>query len=540
MHSFSTFCSVILLTIALGCYPDSSHADVLPAAVAKSADRCQKAIDKSGLTFVAKKLKSLATCHNATLKCVETSATPDECLAKARVRCATELVKILTTDRSLRPTVTRRCAFDALGVETVLSPDGLGFEATAASCATAVGAPLTSVSGVAECVSRRRGCEIDELFAVNAPRTGELLDMLDVPAPALAAVACLSNQGGTGTSLGDAAGMGKVVVRCATAIVSAAATFATRKLRATTQCVERVFDCVQLKPGDPVCLAAAAAVCDAAASQVAVQEARVALALATRCGPAAVPYDVLRSSAALHLDGLAADCAAIGVGSVESMDDYGRCLVRLQGCAVERLVSIQAPRAEEMLAFVGRPLESAFCGAVVASPTPSVTAPALRTATPSITPSATPTPTPTATLTTTPSATATSTGTATPADTPTATPAEPSPTETPAVTEEPVPTHMPSEMPSPTVTPTPTLMATRTPTRTATPTRTRTPTPTPTSTPFCGNDSVEGDEECDGTDLDDSDCYDLCLDQEEEGGVLRCNRDCTYNFSHCLGHDCEP
>lgn len=80
-----------------------------------------------------------------------------------------------------------------------------------------------------------------------------------------------------------------------------------------------------------------------------------------------------------------------------------------------------------------------------------------------------------------------------------------------------------------------------TPQRTATPAATppatppaASPTPAPTATPGsnCGNGVIDGDEECDGADLDDNTCFDLC-DQEDEGGTLRCNPDCTYDFSGC-------
>jgi hypothetical protein len=113
-------------------------------------------------------------------------------------------------------------------------------------------------------------------------------------------------------------------------------------------------------------------------------------------------------------------------------------------------------------------------------------------------------------------------------------------------------TFCPVSSPSPTATPpggTGTPSATRTPQpgETTTPSpmpppgATRTPTPAPTATvvPVCGNNVVEGDEECDGTDLDDNDCDDLC-DQDDEGGTLRCRANCTYNFSDCPPpRDCE-
>ena len=551
--SFSKRSAVIFSTIALALFSDASRAAPLPVTLAKGADRCQKTINKSALTVVAKKLKSLAVCHNATLRCIEASPAPDECLGKARIRCATELVRLLTTDRGLRPGITRRCGFDPLAVETLLSADGLGFETMASSCPVDVGVPLTSVGGIADCISRRRGCELDAFFATSAPRIGELLRILDVPASARAAVECVADGGGDGGSLADPSGMGKAVVRCASGIVDAATAFATRKLRLTMQCMERVFDCVQLKPGDAACLVAAATVCNAGAGQVAVQEARLVQTLAARCAPASAPYEMLRTAAALDLDAAATHCAEVGVARLASMDDYEQCLVRRQSCAVERLVLVHAPRAEEMLALVGRPLRSSFCGAIMASPTASTT-PA-GTPTPDPTPTAsdaveTPTPQATATSIESPSepsptpstspgesgvpTTATPTASRTPSRTPTRTA-----TATAAVTSTPMPTPRGTVTTTPTRTSTPTPTVTSTSTRTATSTRTRTPTPTPTSTPFCGNNVIEGSEECDGTDLDDLDCYDLCLDQDEPGGVLRCNRNCTFNFSHCLGDDCE-
>ena len=91
-------------------------------------------------------------------------------------------------------------------------------------------------------------------------------------------------------------------------------------------------------------------------------------------------------------------------------------------------------------------------------------------------------------------------------------------------------------------TPSPTPAATSTQARTATPavtqggqTPTQAPAPTVTPTPerLCGNGVVDDiDEECDGSDLDDWTCEGLC-DQDDEGGTLRCNPDCTFDFSGC-------
>jgi hypothetical protein len=109
--------------------------------------------------------------------------------------------------------------------------------------------------------------------------------------------------------------------------------------------------------------------------------------------------------------------------------------------------------------------------------------------------------------------------------TPTATPtlsATPTPTFTPASTETPPSSGSPSG-----ATPT-----------TPTPSTAATPQATATSAgELCGNNIVEGDEECDGADLDDdTTCEDVC---EDAGGTLACNSNCTFNFSGCSNPPCE-
>jgi len=110
--------------------------------------------------------------------------------------------------------------------------------------------------------------------------------------------------------------------------------------------------------------------------------------------------------------------------------------------------------------------------------------------------------------------------------------------------------------PSPSVTPTSTAL-TATPTATVTPTSTgltATPTVTPTSTGLtptpsatpatsttataaaavCGNGVVEGDEECDGSNLDDQTCDDLCDTNQPAGVLPTCKSDCTFDLSSCV------
>ena len=56
--------------------------------------------------------------------------------------------------------------------------------------------------------------------------------------------------------------------------------------------------------------------------------------------------------------------------------------------------------------------------------------------------------------------------------------------------------------------------------------------------PMCGNGITEGDEECDGLDLDDNTCEDLC-DEPDPPGTLACRPNCRFDFRGCRGTDCE-
>lgn len=67
------------------------------------------------------------------------------------------------------------------------------------------------------------------------------------------------------------------------------------------------------------------------------------------------------------------------------------------------------------------------------------------------------------------------------------------------------------------------------------PTPTLSPSPGPTSTAVCGDSIVQGDEDCDQTNLGGHSC-------ESEGcgaGILSCAVNCTFNFSGCTGLNCR-
>ncbi|MCC6764531.1 MAG: hypothetical protein IT293_07695 [Deltaproteobacteria bacterium] len=203
----------------------------------------------------------------------------------------------------------------------------------------------------------------------------------------------------------------------------AARTFTAGKLASVQKCLDAVFSCVQLKPGDGGCAAKAATLCDNQILRVGRAGVKLRAAIVKACGTAAVSYDVLRGAAALDVDALRATCLRFGTDPTGALDDYVECVLRVADCRAADVTESGMPRAEALLASVGYDLRTAACPAPAASATPSAapTPTALPTATATVATTATPTPQETATsLTPTPTQSQTPTPTLTATATPTA------------------------------------------------------------------------------------------------------------------------
>ncbi|MCC6847523.1 MAG: hypothetical protein IT294_03410 [Deltaproteobacteria bacterium] len=223
----------------------------------------------------------------------------------------------------------------------------------------------------------------------------------------------------------------RVVVKCQKALGKAARTFTAARLASVQKCLDAVFACVQLKPGDGGCTARAATACDKQILRVEQAGVKLRGAIVKACGTALVSFDVLRGDAALDVDALRGTCLRFGIDPAGALDDYVECVRRIADCRAADVTESGTPRAEALLASVGYDLRAAACPAPAsatpsAAPTPTSTL-ALPTATPTVAATATPTPHETATsLTPTPTRsqtpTPTLTATATPTPTATATP----------------------------------------------------------------------------------------------------------------------
>jgi hypothetical protein len=427
----------VVLTASVSSTPNTSAQSLPDPARAKVASKCSATIARTGAKVANETLDALRDCARPLMKCAQTKPGDFACLARARKGCNAQLAAAAAEQTRLVDVIARKCASD-LSLSEMRDARGLGFATIDDACASAFGVDVTDAISLGRCLAMHHACTIERAFAVAMPRAAGLLEFAGVDPARRAALACLTAHGGGGEHVGDPSGLGRRIEKCAATVTSASAKLVDASMKALGRCLDTVFTCVQVKTDPialPVCLARARARCDGEFANLAAAAARPGVALAKTC--ADVDFATLRNANGQLLDAVAADCAAIG-GEATTLTGYADCLVRTHRCAVAGLARFHAPRAEALLAAVGRSLAE-ICG----------TAP-------------TPVPTSDATSVPTPAATATA-----------GTPSVATPTSTATATSTPTPT----DTPTPSATPTPTA------TVTATPTATTTPTPTVTATP---------------------------------------------------------
>lgn len=383
---------------------------------AKSANKCQIILERTGADVAVETLDALRDCVGPIVKCVQTKPGDAGCLDKARKGCSEQLDLAAAEKARMLDAIARKCATD-LTVEEMLDPAGLDFGAVLDECKKEFGIEVTDVTTLGQCVAQQHACELERMFAFEVPRAASLLEVAGVDAAHRGALKCLTPYGGDGSDVGDARGVGRGVEKCAQTIMNSGGKLVDASLKALGRCLDTTFTCVQVKSDPsqlPACIESARKRCDVEFANLNAASSKPGVALPKTCGN--VDFATLKAASGLLLEALASDCKLLGGEDPTTLQAYTDCLVRSHRCGVAELSRFKEPRAEELLAAVGRSLND-VCG--LPTPTPTVTA------TPQATVSVTPTGAGTATAvvaTATPTPTVTPTRTATPTPTATATP----------------------------------------------------------------------------------------------------------------------
>lgn len=336
--------------------PRATATPSLPIQTGNPTTSCQRDVRRAARGFVDKKLKALERCSGAASRCVQQKPNDPGCLARVRTRCATVLGKLADDESRLIASVIKRCA--GLSSTQVLGQDGLAYGEIANSCAVRFGRALTDLTSVAQCLTAQHACRAETLFALERPRAGELLDLIDALPDA---GECREDFGGAGVGLGDPKGAGKSLERCLQALVRGGTSLASTRLASIGRCIDGVFVCVAADAGNPTCLPKATQKCEREFARVQREVGKLTIAAGKRCN--GVDFATLSGATGAFFDAVTPDCPSYGIPSVTSITDYVACLVRQHECEVADLLRFESPRAEDLLQQAGRTLVDGICPA---------------------------------------------------------------------------------------------------------------------------------------------------------------------------------
>lgn len=342
----------LLAILALSCSSViAAHADaprLADAQAQKAATKCSKTVAQATAKLVAAKLKSLDACSTAVLGCIQVKPTDAACLAKAQTKCAKALLSgVPQAEVGAAAKIVKSCGAP-LRPADLLAADGLGIGARAAACKSDFGLDVCrGLPTLAQCLAAESSRSAERVFATEQPRAHELIEQVVTPLPLTYLPAYPGCQDCSQAPSGT---VGKAVAACGGTLTKAGRAFAGAVSKGIGGCLDKVFTCLQTKPGDAKCVGKATAACDAAVAKLATAAAKLRGAADKRCADAGLlPFATLATAAALNLDALADDCAALGVGPLASLDDYVTCLRRQHECAAADVLRATLPRTSELV-----------------------------------------------------------------------------------------------------------------------------------------------------------------------------------------------
>jgi hypothetical protein len=324
-------------------------------AAAKAATKCQAAIGKAGVSFISTRLKQLDACTNGLVKCIQTKPDDAACITKATAKCAKLENAAAAARAKLTAAVAAKCGTTLVGTTDFRGATGLGYETLDAECQLELGHAPANAADVAECLARRYACRAGDIYGTQAPRAGELFRVAGVGS---GTNGCLPDFNGDGAGVGDPV-LGKAVHACAATITKASTTFLTKKLSSLTKCLDKVFTCIQTKPGDAGCLGKANAACAKEASKIVAARAKLGPAIDKKCG--GIDFGVnLRPPQGANIEALVATLP--GGDTLVTLTSYETALRSNHDCAAEDLFRSLVPRAAALLPAFAPTLPIATAG----------------------------------------------------------------------------------------------------------------------------------------------------------------------------------
>jgi hypothetical protein len=179
------------------------------------------------------------------------------------------------------------------------------------------------------------------------------------PTPAVTPTVTPPNPNTTATPSGPPQGLAdpaaaKKAVRCQKALTTASAKLVVARAKRLDSCATRVLGCVQTKPGDAACRDKAAVPCARGLGKLGTDETKMRASIVKSCGTLS-PTD--RGSAA----GLGFETQAGSCPGLADVNQLAGCVAARNRCDGDDLMTVEEPRAGEMLRLVGATLEPDAC-----------------------------------------------------------------------------------------------------------------------------------------------------------------------------------
>lgn len=393
--------------------------------------RCQKTVASAVGRYASARHRDAAKCVGSLVRCLMGRPDDAKCALRSTTTCAQTYHKQATLLAGLRKSIRKHCDGASL-----LAAGGIGFGDVLGRCPR-VPHVVDGIDQAITCLADAEVCAGAQAMGASVPRTAALLHAAGALS-SLTGISCLPAYDEPRAVI-VSGNDGRQAAPCATAMLRAGERDLTVWRSAYGKCLGALFACGRPENGEEACWTRASAACDAAFTKVPAVDPATAV-VDDACQEPKVPFASLAVAEGANAAALASACAELGIGPLNDVGDWRACVTRTAGCEVAETMAFVYPRADALLARIGRARLPVFCPGYVPVPT------------------RTPTPVPTASLT--PSTTA-------------------SPTASPSSTR----TSTATPLPGATATPTATRTATRTPTPTRTGTGTATPPPGPTFTP---------------------------------------------------------
>jgi hypothetical protein len=322
---------------------------LLDPKTAKAAVKCQAEINKSAARFLEKKMKHLAKCAGSAFKCIQAQPAEkrDSCLEKAGATCQKAFDKITAEEQKLDDKIVGKC--QAVGDGNLLATAGLGFDALESECQ--LGNPADAVEEVAACVVAQYECQAETLFERQMPRAKELMAEAGVSQQDIDRFTCLGNHAGAGEGLNDPKGVGKDAHKCQEAITKGGVKLAAAELKGQGKCLDKLYKCIQTKPGDAACLVKADVACDKEQTKIASARVKLDAGIDKKCGLLDFA-GVLRPGFGLNVSALDA-----GVGStLDTLSEYEAAVRGQVQCTSESMLAVTMPRVAQMFGLQTPPV----------------------------------------------------------------------------------------------------------------------------------------------------------------------------------------